>query len=78
MNKATFIFTVDTQNEAEVVVKSLTPEITHKIPKTNVDVSCSDNTFSLVIEAKDVSSLRAACNSYLRWIHTIIEVHETV
>lgn len=78
MNKATFIFTVDSQNEAQVVVKSLKPEIIHKIPKTNVDVLCSDNTFSLVIKAKEVSSLRAACNSYLRWIHTIIKVHKIV
>jgi len=78
MMKVRFVFDFDSIKEAKVIAESLQPEIKHKIPKTNVDVSSSEKTFSLSIEAKDVSSLRAACNSYLRWINTALNVKRTV
>jgi tRNA threonylcarbamoyladenosine modification (KEOPS) complex Pcc1 subunit len=78
MKKASFVFNFDTPDEARVVASSLDPEIKNKIPKTNVTVSLDDNTFTLEIEAKDISSLRAACNSYLRWINTALKVKKTI
>ncbi len=78
MKRATFTFVFDSDDEARVVAESLKPEITHKIPKTNAKVSISKETLNLEIEAKDVSSLRAACNSYLRWINTALNVKKTV
>ena len=78
MKKTTFVFIFDTPDEARVVAKSLDPEIKHKIPKTNVKVSLDGKEFSLEIQAGDVSSLRAACNSYLRWINTALDVKKTV
>ena len=78
MKSASFIFNFDSKKEAEIIHDSLDPEIKHKIPKTNVKVSLSDKSFYLTIEAKDLSSLRAACNSYLRWINTALNVKKTV
>jgi tRNA threonylcarbamoyladenosine modification (KEOPS) complex Pcc1 subunit len=78
MKKASFIFVFDSEKEAKIVAESLNPEIKHKIPKTEIEVTLSGKTFSLKIEATDVSSLRAACNSYLRWINTAINVRKTV
>ena len=78
MKKASFIFVFDSEKEAKIVAESLNPEIKHKIPKTEIEVSLSGKTFFLEIEATDVSSLRAACNSYLRWINTAINVRKTV
>jgi len=78
MKNAKFVFNFDTKEEARIVAESIDPEIKHKIPKTNVHVTLSDNIFSLEIEAKDISSLRAACNSYLRWINTALNVKKTV
>jgi len=78
MKKASFIFVFDSEKEAKIVAESLNPEIKHKIPKTEIEVSLSGKTFSLEIEATDVSYLRAACNSYLRWINTAINVRKTV
>ena len=75
---ASFVFYFDSSSEAVLIATSLSPEIKQKIPKTNVELSCSDNTLSLNIESKDVSSLRAACNSYLRWIATAINVKKLV
>ena len=78
MKSAKFVFVFDSEEEAKIVAESLSPEIKHKIPKTNVEVSLSKKKFSLTIEAKDISSLRAACNSYLRWINTALNVKKTV
>jgi tRNA threonylcarbamoyladenosine modification (KEOPS) complex Pcc1 subunit len=78
MRKASFIFDFDSEEEARIVAESLIPEIKHKIPKTKVKVSLSKKRFTLKVEAKDVSSLRAACNSYLRWIKTALDVKKTV
>jgi len=78
MRKACFVFNFDTADEARIIAESLDPEIKHRIPKTRVEVSLSDKTFTLEILADDISSLRAACNSYLRWIATAQNVKKTV
>jgi tRNA threonylcarbamoyladenosine modification (KEOPS) complex Pcc1 subunit len=77
-NTARFIFHFPSKKSAGIVAAALSPEITHKIPKSLVSVSCSGPTLSLSICADDVSSLRAACNSYLRWIQTALAVEELV
>ncbi len=76
--KATFIFNFDSFKDAEIVAESLSPEVKHKIPKANVEISLSKNALSLKIESDDVSTLRAACNSYLRWVNTAINVNQLV
>ena len=78
MKTAKFVFNFDSSEEARIVSESLDPEIKNKIPKTKVKVSLSGKTFSIDLEAKDVSSLRVACNSYLRWINTALNVKKTV
>jgi len=78
MKKAYFEFIFDSSDEARVVASSLEPEIKQKIPKTDVIVNIQDNIFNLEIKAEDISSLRAACNSYLRWINTALEVNKKV
>ena len=78
MKSARFVFNFDSEEEARIIAESLDPEIKHKIPKTNVEVSLSNKTFSIKIAAKDISSLRAACNSYLRWINTALNVKKTI
>jgi tRNA threonylcarbamoyladenosine modification (KEOPS) complex Pcc1 subunit len=78
MKSAKFVFNFDSKEEARVIAEALEPEIKQKIPKTNVKVTLSDKTFSLEIISNDVSSLRAACNSYLRWINTALNVKKTV
>ena len=78
MKYAKFVFTFDSEEEVRIISISLMPEIKQKIPKTNVKLSVFKNKFFLEIEAKDTSSLRAACNSYLRWINTALNVKKTV
>ena len=78
MKSARFIFNFNSKEEAKIIADALNPEIKNKIPKTDVEVTISDKTFTLKIDAKDISSLRAACNSYLRWINIALNVKKTI
>jgi len=76
--KATFIFTFKSPHKAKLIATAISPEVKHKIPKTVVTLDISKNILSLNIESNDVPTLRAACNSYLRWINTAIKVNHLV
>jgi tRNA threonylcarbamoyladenosine modification (KEOPS) complex Pcc1 subunit len=78
MKKVTFILDFDTISDAKVVFDSLNPEIKHKIPKTKIQVNLEEKVLKFEIIADDISSLRAASNSYLRWINTALKVKKTV
>ena len=78
MKIATFKFIFDSIYEANIIAKSINPEIKNKIPKTDVDLKLNKNIFLLKIISKDTSSLRAAINSYLRWIDTALKVNKIV
>ncbi len=76
--KAMFKFFFLSTSDATVIAQSLSPEIQHKIPKSTVIFTVDKKTFTLTIQSKDLSSLRAACNSYLRWIQTALSVKQLV
>jgi tRNA threonylcarbamoyladenosine modification (KEOPS) complex Pcc1 subunit len=78
MKKASFTITFDSVDDAEIINDSINPEIKHKIPKTKADISISGKKLFLKIEANDISSLRAAINSYLRWIGTALNVKKSL
>jgi KEOPS complex subunit Pcc1 len=62
----------------QVVAGSLLPETNRKIPRTQVQVNEDENALSLVINAEDTNALRAAINSYLRWISVGIETYKEI
>ncbi len=78
MKRADFSIVFDSEKEAKIIVDSVYPEIKHKIPKTQINTRLDGKKLSLTIEAKDISSLRAACNSYLRWINTAYNVEQKI
>ncbi|MCJ7570996.1 MAG: hypothetical protein MUO82_03855 [Candidatus Thermoplasmatota archaeon] len=78
MKKVCFVLDFENFDDARVVYNSLNPEIKHKIPKTKIKVKLKETVLKIDIEANDISSLRAACNSYLRWINTALNVKKTV
>ena len=55
-------------SHARVVSGALTPELTERIPRTRVMVESDDRHVLVKIEADDHNSLRAALNSYIRWM----------
>ena len=77
-SKATFLFCFTSITDASVISRTLSPEIKHKIPKSAITFSIEEKNLRVTIESEDISSLRAACNSYLRWIQTALSVKELV
>lgn len=53
---------------APTIFGAISPEAGREIPRTKTKVWLDEEDMVLEIEAKDLSALRAALNSYLRWI----------
>ncbi len=61
--------------DAESVYGAIAPEAGRDIPRTRTSASFEDGRMVLRVEATDLSALRAALNSYLRWIMVAEEVN---
>lgn len=61
---------------AEVVASALRPELSEKIPRTRVSVGREGHEVTVRIEAEDGNALRAALNSYIRWMNVAEETAE--
>jgi KEOPS complex subunit Pcc1 len=78
MVEAKIIIEMDSSFDAEIIIESISPEIKNKIPNTKLNLCLNDKKILLDINSKNLSSLRAACNSYLRWINTAYKVKKSV
>jgi tRNA threonylcarbamoyladenosine modification (KEOPS) complex Pcc1 subunit len=64
---------------SEIIGESLSPEVEHLTSeRSKINVSVDDGVVIISIEASDIVALRAAINSYLRWVGAILDVVETV
>jgi len=72
---ARFCFEVGKKN-AVIFAKALEPESLRAIPRTSVEMKVQGDKFIMRIDAEDTNALRAAINSYLRWIKCAAEVIE--
>ena len=61
---------------ADVVRQALSPELAEKIPRTKVAVTGEGAAVVIDIEADDLTALRAALNSYIRWGNVAEETAE--
>ncbi len=78
MLKANIIIDMDSSIEAKIIMESISPEIKNNITNTKVILYSSNKKIFLEITSKNLSSLRAACNSYLRWIKTAYDVKNSI
>jgi tRNA threonylcarbamoyladenosine modification (KEOPS) complex Pcc1 subunit len=78
MKTANFQFVFNSESEARIIANAIDPEIKNKIPKTNAKIKIIKNSLFLEIKSNELSSLRAAINSYLHWIDTAIKVRQAV
>ncbi len=59
----------DSSDDAHLILESTKPEIrTAPSERSSIHVDLENNILKTQIDAKDISSLRASINSYLRWI----------
>lgn len=58
---------------AAVVQGALSPELGERIPRTRISVSREGDEVVVRIDAEDKNSLRAALNSYIRWMNVAEE-----
>ncbi len=74
--KTEFKIKFESSADAEVVLKSIEPEVqTAPSDRSSVKVNLDGNTLKLIIDAEDTPSLRASVNSYLRWIILSCEIN---
>ena len=61
-----------------IVLAALAPETKGSLARTKVNLLATSEGIDLRIDAEDISALRAALNSYLRWIDLAIKINENV
>ncbi len=64
--------------DPEVLCNSLSVEGKRNIPRTEVEINCSEGGIEIAIKATDFNALRAAISSYMRWINLAMEILEMV
>jgi KEOPS complex subunit Pcc1 len=63
---------------ADTILASISPEAGREIPRTKVRTAIEADEVVLRVEASDLSAMRAALNSYLRWMVIAEDMSKTV
>ena len=72
--KITITFICDSEQKARIICKSLQPEINKEFQQTTMHLTQNKEKLTLTISAQQTNMLRAAFNSYMRWIETASSV----
>ena len=78
MIETEIIIEMNSSTDTKIIIESISPEINNKILNTKVNLYSSNNKIFLKINSRNLSSFRAACNSYLRWINTAYNIKKTI
>ncbi len=60
------------------LAKAMEVEGRSEMSRTSMKMEVGDNGLKIKIEAEDVSSLRAAINSYLRWLRIAMDTNDVI
>lgn len=75
MPRATLRFDFDMPAQADAVEAALRPELGADVPGSRTALRRDGLALVLDVEAEDAGALRAALNSYLRWVQLALDVH---
>jgi tRNA threonylcarbamoyladenosine modification (KEOPS) complex Pcc1 subunit len=66
-------------DQLTAAIAALTPEINSPVThRSNVDLQVFDCSLILTVNAEDTVALRAAVNTYLRWIASTVNIVEVI
>lgn len=69
------IIDFDNEHDANIIYNSIGPEIEYEDNERSTSrITLMDNSVIINIKSKDVVSLRAAINSYIRWINLSVKI----
>ena len=63
---------------SEMLSKTIAPELDDQLGPGNIDVVRKDDKLEITISAEELQHMRAALNSYLRWIDTAVSTRDTL
>jgi len=64
--------------KAAIIESTVRPESKGEFPKTSIIVSRQDDKVTIAIDSSDINGLRAAINSYLRWMDMAVTIVERI
>ncbi len=64
--------------DSDMLSRALGPELESGFNRAKIDLERSSDGLTLELKADDVNALRAAINSYLRWLKIIEELKDEV
>lgn len=77
--KASVWLKLPSEKHLETISKALEPEAKiSTMSRSSVGLERKGKTLVLIFEAKDTAALRAAINSYLRWINSMMQVLKVI
>ena len=65
-------------DHAGTILSSISPEAGREIPRTKVSTGLEGDEVVLRVEATDLAAMRAALNSYLRWMAIAEDMSNTI
>ncbi len=68
MNSFTLNISFDSEEEANIIYKSIYPEHIDSQIKSKAKMNINKNKICIYVESKELSILKASLYSYLRWI----------
>lgn len=78
MHTACFSFFLADSFSSRIIVDSVSHEVFEEMDDVVVDLCAVEDTVVLKISSDALSSIRAAANSYLRWIGIVVDVLDCV
>lgn len=63
---------------AAIIESTVRPESRGEFPKTSIKISRQDDKLTITIDSSDVNGLRAAINSYLRWMDMAVTIVDRI
>ncbi len=77
--RAEIAIELSSKRHAEAIYKALKPETKHSIgPRSKVAILLRGKALEIVVFARDISALRAAVNSYLRWVSSSTDLIRSI